>query len=204
MQTKICSKCGIEKEVCEFYKHSKNPNIYRGQCKKCMNNSSAQYNSNNKEIISEKNKKFRLENPEINKEKCRNYRRNNPNHFRKWVEKNREHRKKYILEYNSDPKNKVKNSLRSRINELLNKKYNNPRTLDLIGCDYEFLLKHLEDKFTEGMNWDNYGYYGWHIDHIIPLSSAKTIEDIYKLYHYTNLQPLWGKDNMQKSNKILN
>jgi len=204
MQTKICSKCGIEKEVCEFYKHSKNPNIYRGQCKKCMNNSSAQYNSNNKEIISEKNKKFRLENPEINKEKCRNYRRNNPNHFRKWVEKNREHRKKYILEYNSDPKNKVKNSLRSRINELLNKKYNNPRTLDLIGCDYEFLLKHLEDKFTEGMNWDNYGYYGWYIDHIIPLSSAKTIEDIYKLYHYTNLQPLWGKDNMQKSNKILN
>jgi hypothetical protein len=204
MQTKICSKCGLKKQVSEFYKNAKNPNIYRGQCKKCMNSNSAQYNENNKKIISEKNKRLRLENPEINKEKCRNYKRNNPDHFRKWIEKNKEHRKNYIREYNSDPKNKIKNSLRGRINELLNKKYNNPKTLSLVGCDYEFLLKYIEDRFTEGMTWDNYGYYGWHIDHIIPVSSAKTIEDIYKLYHYTNLQPLWGKENMRKSNKILN
>jgi hypothetical protein len=204
METKICNKCGIEKEVCEFYKKPKKENEVRSTCKICMNNSSAKYNVVNKEMISEKNKKFRLENPEINKEKCRNYKINNPDYFSKWVEKNKEHRKKYIRGYNSDPKNKIKNSLRGRINELPNKKYNNPRTLNLVGCDYEFLLKYLEDKFTEGMNWDNYGYYGWHIDHMIPLSSAKTIEDIYKLYHYTNLQPLWGKDNMRKSNKILN
>jgi len=204
METKICNKCGIEKEVCEFYKKPKKENEVRSTCKICMNESSTKYNVVNKEILSEKNKKFRLENPEINKEKCRNYKINNPDYFSKWVEKNKEHRKKYIREYNSDPKNKIKNSLRGRINELLNKKYNNPRTLNLVGCDYEFLLKYLEDKFTEGMNWDNYGYYGWHIDHMIPISSAKTIEDIYKLYHYTNLQPLWGKDNMRKSNKILN
>ena len=51
------------------------------------------------------------------------------------------------------------------------------------------------------MSWDNYG--DWHIDHIIPLSSAKTEEEIYKLAHYTNLQPLWAEDNIKKSNKIL-
>jgi hypothetical protein len=54
------------------------------------------------------------------------------------------------------------------------------------------------------MNWENYGQFGWHVDHIIPLSSAKTEEEIYKLSHYTNLQPLWAQDNLKKGNKILN
>lgn len=202
MQTKICSKCKIEKEVCEFYKHSKNPNIYRGQCKKCMNDFSLNYHKKNSKIISENNKKFRLENPEINKEKCRLYKKNNPDYFKKWLDKNKEHRKKYINEYNSNPKNKIKNSLRSRINQLLNNKYNNPKTLEIVGCDYDFLIKYLENKFTDGMSWENYGYYGWHIDHIIPVSLAKEEKDIYKLFHYTNLQPLWGVDNLSKSNKI--
>jgi len=202
MEKKICSKCGIEKDVCEFYKNNKNPNLYRGQCKKCMNTNSFTYYRNNVEDISEKNKKFRKENPEINKKKCRIFKEKNPEAFKKWIEKNKEHRKKYINNYNSNPKNKIKNSLRSRINELMNKKYNNPRTLYLVGCDYNFLIEYIEKKFTKDMSWDNYGYYGWHLDHIIPLSTAKTEEEIYKLYHYTNLQPLWAEDNLKKSNKI--
>jgi hypothetical protein len=64
------------------------------------------------------------------------------------------------------------------------------------------LKKYLEDKFSEGMTWDNKGFYGWHIDHIIPLSSAKNEEDIIRLSNYTNLQPLWGKDNMKKGNRV--
>jgi hypothetical protein len=168
-----------------------------------MNEFSFDYNKKNKKIISEKGKQFRLENPDINKEKCRIYKKNNPDHFKKWVYKNKEHRKKYINDYNSNPKNKIKNSLRSRINQVLNKQYKNPRTLELVGCDYEFLMNYIQSKFTEGMSWDNYGYYGWHIDHIIPVSSAKTKEEIYKLYHYTNLQPLWAEDNLRKSNKTL-
>ena len=51
------------------------------------------------------------------------------------------------------------------------------------------------------MSWDNYGK--WHIDHIIPLSSANSEDDIYKLCNYTNLQPLWAEDNLKKSNKKL-
>jgi hypothetical protein len=53
------------------------------------------------------------------------------------------------------------------------------------------------------MSWDNYGFYGWHIDHVIPLSSAKTEEEVYKLCHYTNLQPLWAEDNLKKGSKII-
>ena len=62
---------------------------------------------------------------------------------------------------------------------------------------------YLESKFVEGMSWNNYGLYGWHIDHIIPLSSANTEDEIYKLCHYTNLQPLWSEDNLKKGCKIL-
>jgi len=204
METKVCSKCKEEKEVCEFYKHSRNPRIYRGQCKKCMNKHSRVNYSNNKDEILKQNKDYRLKNFEKIKKRRKIYLDKNPNLFKNWVQKNKEHRKNYINNYNSNPKIKLKNSLRSRINELMNKKYNNPRTLDMVGCDYEFLIKYIESKFTEGMSWDNYGYYGWHLDHIIPLSSAKTEEEISKLYHYTNLQPLWAKDNLQKSNKILN
>jgi hypothetical protein len=51
------------------------------------------------------------------------------------------------------------------------------------------------------MNWDNHGE--WHIDHKIPLSTAKNEEELYKLNHYTNLQPLWSTDNLKKSNKII-
>jgi len=75
--------------------------------------------------------------------------------------------------------------------------------LVLIGCSPEFLKEYLEQKFTEGMSWENYGLYGWHIDHVIPLSSVDTEEEIYKLCHYTNLQPLWAEENLKKSNKIL-
>ncbi len=56
---------------------------------------------------------------------------------------------------------------------------------------------------TGGMTWKNKEFYGWHIDHIVPLSSAKTEEDVYKLCHYTNLQPLWSKDNMSKGSKLI-
>ena len=50
-------------------------------------------------------------------------------------------------------------------------------------------------------SWDNYGK--WHIDHIIPLSSANNEDEVYKLCHHTNLQPLWAEDNLRKSNKII-
>jgi hypothetical protein len=75
------------------------------------------------------------------------------------------------------------------------------KTQDILGIDYEGLVKHIESQFKDGMTWENRGE--WHIDHIIPLSSATSEDELTKLCHYTNLQPLWEKDNLEKSNKIL-
>ena len=76
------------------------------------------------------------------------------------------------------------------------------KSMDILGADWNVVKEYIENKFQEGMTWENRGLYGWHIDHIIPLSEAKNEEDVIKLSHYTNLQPLWAKDNMSKSNKL--
>jgi hypothetical protein len=200
---KTCTRCGVEKSVEEFYRNNKNKELYRGQCKKCMDEKSRLYNSINSEKIKIKNKEHRAKNSEKIKQRRKIYLDKNPDLFKKWVEKNKEHRRNYINKYNSNPINKFKNALRARINGIMNKKYKNPRTLELVGCDYVFLMEYIEKKFTEGMTWENYGYSGWHIDHIIPLCTAKTEEELKKLYHYTNLQPLWAKDNLTKSKKLI-
>jgi hypothetical protein len=75
------------------------------------------------------------------------------------------------------------------------------KTQEMLGVDWEVAKVHLERQFTKGMNWDNQGE--WHIDHIIPLASANNKEELMKLCHYTNLQPLWAEDNLSKSDKII-
>ena len=71
----------------------------------------------------------------------------------------------------------------------------------LLGCSIELAKEHIERQFKKGMTWKNHGQ--WHIDHIVPLASAKTEEDLIFLCHYTNLQPLWAKDNILKGRKIV-
>lgn len=69
----------------------------------------------------------------------------------------------------------------------------------------KYWKKYLEERFKVGMNWDNWSQTGWHIDHVKPLSSFKLSNEseIKKAFHYTNLQPLWAKDNHSKSKSML-
>jgi len=76
------------------------------------------------------------------------------------------------------------------------------KTFQYVGCTPKELKTYLENKFQPGMTWDNYGMNGWHIDHITALSRAKTEDELMKLFHFTNLQPLWAKENQKKYNKI--
>lgn len=79
-------------------------------------------------------------------------------------------------------------------------------TSEILGESFEVVKKHIERQFQKGMTWENHGVGidKWNIDHKIPLSSAKTEQDLLILCHYTNLQPLWAKDNLRKYNKIPN
>jgi hypothetical protein len=70
----------------------------------------------------------------------------------------------------------------------------------ILGADWDIVKKYFESKFKEGMTWENMGL--WHIDHILPISTATCEEDVIRLNHYTNLQPLWGEDNIKKSNQM--
>lgn len=83
-------------------------------------------------------------------------------------------------------------------------------TVELTGCSTHFLKEHLEKQFKPGMSWDNYGMVdgntmnGWHIDHILPCKSfdLSDPEQARKCFHYTNLQPMWGPDNIRKGCKV--
>lgn len=75
------------------------------------------------------------------------------------------------------------------------------KTSEILGCSWECVKEHIENQFIDGMTWDNRDK--WHIDHIIPLASAKDACELSKLCHYTNLQPMWASDNIKKGAKIL-
>jgi hypothetical protein len=78
------------------------------------------------------------------------------------------------------------------------------KTLELLGCSLEEARNYIQSKFKEGMTWENYGLYGWHIDHIIPCASfdLKDPEQQKKCFNYTNLQPLWWHENLSKGANI--
>ena len=102
---------------------------------------------------------------------------------------------------------KLKERLRSRIRSSVKNFVKNGQkagsAVTDLGCTIEDLKLHLESLFQEGMSWENWSMYGWHIDHIIPLASfnLENREDLLKACHYTNLQPLWAKDNLSKGKK---
>jgi hypothetical protein len=102
-----------------------------------------------------------------------------------------------------DPVYKLRRTLSSKISQAITGSGYTKRAkaFDVLGVSYKFVRNYLERQFQEGMSWDNYGE--WQIDHIKPMSSAKTEQDVIDLNHYTNLQPLWSKENREKNNKII-
>ena len=177
-----------KKETSRKY-HIKNKDVIRKRAK--------EWNLNNKEHVSYLGKKHYKE----NKEK---YLLN----VKEYYEKNKVKIKIYTREYakerrKTDSLFKLKCSLRSRTSGAFKSKCyrKDSMTGKMLGVSWEVCKAHIERQFIKGMSWDNHGE--WHIDHIIPLASAKTEEELKKLCHYSNLQPLWAFDNLSKSDKIM-
>lgn len=106
-------------------------------------------------------------------------------------------------EYRNNPIFCLRIRVRARIANAIRKRgwSKKSKTQSIIGCSWDELKTHLEKQFQLGMNWENRSL--WHIDHIIPLASASSLEEMEKLCFYTNLQPLWSRDNLKKGDKII-
>lgn len=205
--TKKCGNCKEVKSINNFHKSNTKSCGYVSICKKCANTKSKLYRKNNKKIIKEKrdsnkdknkgkytykNKNYQKTYREENKERIRQNRKANKNKINKKLKE----------KMKTDSLFKLKSTLRVRIYTMFKFKHwkKNKHTEDILGADYETVKQHLEGTFQDKMSWSNHGK--WHIDHIIPLNSAKTEQDLYKLCHYTNLQALWAFDNLSKSDKM--
>lgn len=145
-----------------------------------------------------RNKKYWNENKEEYSKKNKDYYKNNKEKISK---KNSEYERKRSKE---DELYRLTKIYRTRTKIAFKQKgFNKPtKTTDLIGCSPIEFKNYLESRFTEGMTWENRGLKGWHLDHIIPLSSAKNEEELRRLCHYTNIQPLWWDDNLRKGSSI--
>lgn len=199
-------------------KIKENDYLYYKENKEKVKKRVKEYRENNKEEISKKRKAYYYHN-NINekikslpiekqiekKEKRKIYSKNNK-------EKLNSYQRKYFKERRkNDNLFKLSNNIRGLFRLTLKNKglKKNSKTSQILGCSFEEFKLHLESKFQDWMTWENYGKYngelnyGWDIDHINPVSNAKTEEEIYNLNHYLNLQPLCSKINRHvKRNKL--
>lgn len=136
---------------------------------------------------------------EKNEEYIKNYYNENKQKMSKQSSDNHKKRMKEDLIYKF--KCNLRNLIRGSFKRGKNQFQKNSKTEEILGCTIEEFRNYIEDKFTEGMTIENHGE--WHLDHIIPLAEANTEEEIIKLNHYTNFQPLWAKDNLSKGKKYV-
>lgn len=172
IEEKVCSGCNTLLPKSQFNKDKYKKDGFSCKCKQCIKIIKKEYYNNNKEQVRIVNDTY--------------------------------HRYKTT----TDSTYKLKRSTSHIIRESFKRACNggfvkSSKSLDILGCTIEDFIKHLQSLFTDGMTLENHGNCEecWHIDHKIPISSAKIEEDIIKLNHYTNLQPLWRGDNLSKGNK---
>lgn len=206
MNTKICTQCKQQKDVLEFNKNKRKQDGLQTTCKSCQK----EYIQRNKKQLKGYYQDWFAKNKDKRNLYNKKLRNNN-------IKQSREYQKEYRSKpaFKESRRNyekqkrqscnvfRIKNNLRKRIGSFLKGAKKSKSTQILLGCSYQDFIVYIEQKFIDGMSWENYGLYGWHIDHVIPLSSAQDQEELEKLCHYTNLQPLWAKDNLVKGDKIL-
>lgn len=195
--------------------------VQTGACAECRRLYTAEWREKNREEMLEKRRAYRAKNIERHRRQDLEFRAKNPEKARRWTqawrEKNQERMREYERRrwlqdketkrarkkerFGTDPAYRLSVLARGRIAKAFAREGYKKRssTNELVGCTWAELKAHIEKQFLKGMSWENKAL--WHIDHIIPLGSAKTEEEIAALCHFTNLRPLWALENHQKSAK---
>lgn len=214
----ICKKCKSEKNKGYMEKYLSNPvnrermreNNRKNEKKKALENRLIKQKLKEDALmllnIEKERKRQELERKRLAKEE-----RNRMIAYKKTDEykieqKNKDNARRYEkwkFKFKNDPLFALKKRLRTLIRGSFRKSgYTNftMKTESIVGISYNEFKIYMESKFVNGMSWDNRGE--WHIDHIIPLSSAKSEDELIALSHYTNLQPLWAMDNLKKGARV--
>lgn len=190
--SEVKKKCYLKKP--EYYQHMRKS-----------------YYENNKDAVLERARLYREENRAQIRARDNAYKARNREKLRKrQLEYQREnnlrinaYRSRYMRQRRSiDKLFAIKQNMRARFRFELAKRGEEQliKANQYLGCSWIFLRDYLAEKFTDGMSWENYG--DWHVDHVIPLASAKRKEELIRLWHYSNLQPLWASDNISKGAKM--
>ena len=197
---KVCSDCGksLPANLQNFHYSKREKDGLRSKCKTCRSRDKKEYRDANRDAINAQSREYSSR-PEIlnhlkKKRRTEEYR------------KRKRDREKDLRKI--DPKYKLIHGMRNSFNRYIKK---NAGTFEYLGIDRDGFLNYIESQLLEGMTWDNYGFVdgdrmaGWHVDHIIPLCSFDFSDPdaAYRAWHYTNLRPLWARDNMSKGGRIV-
>ncbi|MEX0331472.1 MAG: hypothetical protein AB3N64_08630 [Puniceicoccaceae bacterium] len=161
-----------------------------------------QWREANKDKVKASNKAYQRE----QKQKIREYQQGRKNDPEVIAKRRNQKRRYYQQRIQRDPQWRVVRALRLRLWTALKQRKidKSESSLELVGCEISALVRHIENLFQPGMSWENYGSKGWHIDHITPCAAFDLSDPAQqkKCFHYTNLQPLWARDNIVKGHSL--
>ncbi len=183
MEIKYCLRCDELKPIGDFSRNRCCKDGLQTICRDCCNKEAEEYRKKNREKLNEKQKEYQKKNKES---------------YNEYQKKYQKERRK------TDPKFRLSQSMSANINQSLKLGKNGRHWEIIVGYTIQDLIKYLEQRFQEGMNWGNYGE--WHIDHVIPIAVFNFTKsehiDFQRCWALSNLQPLWAKENKRKKDKL--
>lgn len=206
---KRCTKCKVEKDVSNFHPDTRYRSGLFPICRECRNAQRRQYDiayrkTDKRKAMkkawyqSEKGKEYRRQYEKkyalTEKRQSLMHRHRHTDRYREVIRVNVQKKRATDLQF------RLTLSLRSRLIHAVRTGQKNGSAVRDLGCSIAEFKKYIESKFQIGMTWKNWSRSGWHLDHIVPLASFDLTkrEQLLKACHYTNIQPLWAKDNFKK------
>lgn len=210
--TKKCTRCSQEKRISEFSRDKSTKDGLNYYCRKCSSAIGLAWQAKNSEKVRAAHAAWYIVHRNEILAKRATYRANNREQIRIYSAAYQAAHRTAEAAYD---RHRLQTNLQYRLAHALRKRLFKAVRSQLsggepgkrggsavrdMGCSIVEFKNYIESKFQPGMSWDNWGPKGWHIDHIVPLSKFDLTnrEQFLKACHYTNLQPLWARDNLSK------
>lgn len=193
---KVCKRCGKLKPISAFFKMTVRKDGHHIYCSECTTKENEIYYQNIRKHNKEYYRQHHIDNKEYYNEYSKWHFKNNKQYYYDW----QHHKMETDISY------RIKKVVACSISGAL-RRYQQTKedhTIGYLGIPISEYIIHLENQFTPEMSWDNYASY-WEIDHIMPIDSYDLTDEkqVYECFNYSNTRPLYWRENVEKSNKIL-